>query len=97
MSGSFLDNQEYLRFEDFVSHLLSSFGSASSWEFPATFISSRKRTLSTLQRKHLHTGLIPVCSKLVHNLDPESLNPWRSDHTFLINCSFGTLARRDFY
>ncbi|MED6258923.1 hypothetical protein ATANTOWER_014403 [Ataeniobius toweri] len=32
----------------------------------------RKRTLSTLQRKHLHTGLIPVCSKLVHTLDPST-------------------------
>ncbi|MEQ2223308.1 hypothetical protein ILYODFUR_035449, partial [Ilyodon furcidens] len=39
MSGSFLDNQEYLRFEDFVSHLLSLFGFASSWQFPATFVS----------------------------------------------------------
>ncbi|MEQ2236782.1 hypothetical protein ILYODFUR_016250 [Ilyodon furcidens] len=47
VSGSFLDNQEYLCFEDFVSLLLSSFGFASSWQFPATFVSWIKPSYTT--------------------------------------------------
>ncbi|MED6256850.1 hypothetical protein ATANTOWER_029934 [Ataeniobius toweri] len=57
---------------------------------------SRKRNLSTLQRKHLNTGLTPLRTELTQNstqkpctdspslnLDPESLYPWRLDHSYL--------------
>ncbi|MEQ2241546.1 hypothetical protein ILYODFUR_026450 [Ilyodon furcidens] len=40
---------------------------AGSFLLPSSPGPSRKRTLSTLQRKHLRTKLIPVCSKLTLN------------------------------
>ncbi|MEQ2252236.1 hypothetical protein ILYODFUR_019625 [Ilyodon furcidens] len=40
---------------------------AGSFLLPSSPGPSRKRTLSTLQRKHLHTELIPVCSEFTQN------------------------------
>ncbi|MEQ2301472.1 hypothetical protein AMECASPLE_036442 [Ameca splendens] len=69
---------------------------AGSYLLPLSPGPSCKCNLSTLQRKHLHTELIPVRSELTQNstkkpstdspslnLDPESLYPWRPDHSHL--------------
>ncbi|MED6262445.1 hypothetical protein ATANTOWER_019458 [Ataeniobius toweri] len=66
---------------------------AGSFLLPPSPGPSRNRTLSTPQRKHLNTGLTPSSHRSAPrkpstdspslNLDPESLYPWRPDHSYL--------------
>ncbi|MED6245337.1 hypothetical protein ATANTOWER_001844, partial [Ataeniobius toweri] len=68
-----LDDQAYLRSVDFISYFLSSFGFASSRQFPAPVVSWTK---PAAPKK-------PSTDSPSLNLDPESLYPWRPDHSYL--------------
>ncbi|MEQ2223053.1 hypothetical protein ILYODFUR_032803 [Ilyodon furcidens] len=62
-----LDDQANLRSVDFISCLSLDSHQAGSFLLPSSSGPNCKSNLSTPQRKHLHTKLIPVRSELTQN------------------------------